>query len=267
MKFERVERKRKVVNEDTVVTSSFNKNLPEIEVSDVPSKFIAYPKNCHIKFKPYTWGEVKKFNQSKMNVIDNIKFVLDGIECSFDKYSLTVPDFLYIGLMRKISTFGNSKFTLKHICEKCQEIKTETFDATMLEFQDIKAPAVPAFANFESVQFEFMPLTINDYIFLVENALVDDEIAMMAKQCRNMEFKEACEKLYALSPDEGGYIDKIDKAFFHEIKPLKFICNSVIKGTECHHENLVEVEGGDAFVYPFRGEGSGTIKSRISYGT
>ena len=42
--------------------------LPTVNVNDLPSKFKPYPQGVEISYTPYTFGELKKFSQSKLSV-------------------------------------------------------------------------------------------------------------------------------------------------------------------------------------------------------
>ena len=263
MQLKQIEKRSRVKKEEVVAQSSTSPEIDVNELSDamkLPSKFLPYPKNCSIKFRPYTFGEIKVYNQSKLNAIDNIKFVLKGITCSFDSLLLTVSDFLYIGLLRRLATFGGSKFSLAHICKHCKERQTELFDNSSIEFQDIIAPALPARVNLSVGKLEFTPITLKDYIFILEENKQSDDIALMAVQCRNKPFDEAYELIYNLSSTEGAIIDKVDKSLYHSIKPLIFKCS------KCGEKNSIAVEGGTALIYPFRDEREKPIEDVIHFG-
>lgn len=257
MAFKQVKRERihKSVGDFKQITN----HLPEIEVTEVPSKWLSYPKNSTIKYRPYTFGEIKKFNGSKMSDIDNIDFVLGGIECSFDKKKLTLPDFLFINLMRKMVTFGNSKFSVSYVC-KCKETNTEQFTSDQIEFEELKIPELPIVFTSSIGDLHFSPVTINDYIELIKQGKETDEFEIMVMQCKNLDQDEARDKLYNLSTEEGSILEQIDQHLYHEIKPFKFKCK------KCNSENDVEIEGGQAFVYPFREKHSRPVQTRIHFG-
>lgn len=88
------------------VTPNTAAGAPEIEVKELPSKFLPYPKGTKITYRPYLFGEVKKFNQGQQSTSQAWALIASGIKCSFDVNELTLSDLRYIGLLRKISTFG-----------------------------------------------------------------------------------------------------------------------------------------------------------------
>ena len=133
----------------SVNKSSSKEFLPEVKmkVNGLPSRGIPYPNGASIKHRPFTFGEIKKISQSKLDTKEKFEFILSGIDCSFDKLDLTLPDFMYIGLLRKISTLGTTEGILVVKCPKCNKEHNERLEIgsakSKIDFHDMKAPALP----------------------------------------------------------------------------------------------------------------------------
>lgn len=252
------EPKRKVSEEKEIKT----KYLPEIEVSEVPSKFISYKEDYIITYRPYAFGEIKKTNQSKMSIRSMFDFILEGITTNFDKYNLTVPDFLYISLLRKISTLGETKFNIKCLCSSCKIENSNTLNIQDIEFRDIKAPKLPINVELSVGKFSFKPLTLKDYYFLIKEKKEDDVLALLAIQaCKDneKEFNKVYQEFYNLNREDGEILEEVDNYLDHSLMPVIFKCK------ECKEDIKVELEGGQNFIYPFR-TNKKSVRDRIYFG-
>jgi hypothetical protein len=238
------------------------KKLPEILIKTLPSGFIPYPKGCTIKYQPYTFGDLNRFNQSKLAMRDRVDQVISGIFTSFDKNLLTFSDFLFIGLLRKISTFGSHRFSVRFRCPKCKNIVNADLNPTELEFDDLKAPELPiVFTMGSNAELHFTPLTVLDYIKLSELGLEDDTIASLAIQVRNRPFDEAKELISAATGADILHINDIDKLLFHGLKPVHIRCTAKIKSDKedgeevpCRQLVKVDLQEDDDLIYPFRSD-------------
>lgn len=219
--------------------------LAEIEVKDLPSKFKSY-KNKKISFRPYTFGDVNRLNQSKLSQTSKIKRILEGITCGFDPYLLTFADFLYINLLRKISTFGSKKFKVKFSCSLCKSTNTLNVDEGELEFDDIEVdmPITATLSN--NRELVFSPLTVKDYLTLLNKNLADDRIAVLAIQVANIQYDEAFEIIDKAVGDDSDILEEVDSLLYHTLKPMNIKCES------CGQIIKVNLDGGQTIVYPFR---------------
>jgi hypothetical protein len=255
------------------VKSEAEKDLPEvnIKVDHLPSKGLAYSgKYPKVSYRPYTFGEIKKINQDKgLSAKNRLEMVLSGIDCSFDKLELTISDLLYVGLLRKISTIG-SDINLTVSCAKCKKPINENIGGAkgLIEFEDIKAPSLPIEADFSNGKsYEFSPLTVKEYFDLLDESPDKlDEIAMMARQCKNHDFQETYEFFQGLMPIDRLLLEEIEKYLDHGLKPIKLKCkNKSSDSIICSHETSVELDGGQALLTPFRGDQE-SISNRIHFG-
>lgn len=248
------------------------KFLPTInlDISKLPSKGLSYPKNAEIKYRPYTFGEIKKASQSKMSFKDSIKFVLDGIDCSFPKRDISLYDVMYLSFLRNISSIKGVSYKIEHTCPECGKLGATEFPLTNIEFQDIEAPKLPVNATFNNKQLQFTPLTLGDFIELLDQGMEEDDVALLAKKCRNIDFKEAYNIIENLMGDEQTDALDIEKALNHEIKPIEVVCKNKVKdffGEDkiCGTKMNIELSGGESLITPFRGD-KNSNKSRISFG-
>lgn len=227
-----------------------------INVADLPSKGLFYPEDASIKYYPYTFEEVKMFSQSKMDSKDRFNFVLTGMETSFDKYQLTVSDFMYLGILRNMSTLEAKKLSIVYYCTDCSKENTVTEEITNFDFDELNDVKLPYIKEFSFGKYEFRPLTVEMIIELTDNKLYKDEFAIATMQSMmNLNDKNASEKFietynkfkYAKLED-GVIFEEISTELYHGIMAKNFTCK------ECSAVNKVLIDGGDGdvFISPFR---------------
>lgn len=239
----------------------------DIKVEGLPSKSLPYPEGAEIKYRAYTFGEVKVASQSKMNHKDTFDVLLNGIEASFDKTMLTLQDLLFIGFLRKMSTFGDSKISASVDCSKCDHKNSFEIDTENdLEFTDISVEELPVIAELDSgVEMEFSPITAKDFLGLVSKGKDLDDIDFMAVQCRNYDFKTAKEIIFNASAWDAKILTEVDKLMHHGLKPVVRNCS------ECGEEIEIKLDSGGTdhqLVLPFRAsEKSVSSRIRIGKGT
>lgn len=238
--------------------------IPEVnlDLSALPSQGKAYPKGSWIKYRAYSFGEVKKVNQEKLSEKDSFEFMLSGVVCSFDKLDITVADALYIGLLRKISTLGATKMVVPFSCRKpdCGSHERPILDTSKLEFDDLAAEDLPVRAEFSFGEYHFQPLTVKRYYYLFDNGKKHtDELYCAAVQVDNREMEEAYKALYAMNADDGSVMNAVDEVLYHGLKAVRFECS------KCKTPHEVELDGGQALLIPFR-EQQQSPKARIHFG-
>ncbi len=242
-----------------LVDKDRSKYLPSISLDkySIPSKGIGYPEGFTIKYYPYTFGEIKQISQSKLSIEDKYRFVLSGIETSFDKYDLTTSDFIYIGILRNLSTFDTREIKVNYYCRHCFKHQMDIISLKDVEFDDLKSDLkVPYEVEFSFGRLEFRPLTLKMLIELFVNGLYEDNIAVATMQSlKNKDVKEAenefietYNKFVYSTLEDIQKLNKVAKDFYHGISKKEFKCK------ECQQTNLVSVDGGDGdvFITPFR---------------
>jgi hypothetical protein len=234
--------------------------IPEVTLSlpQLPSRGIAYPKDAWIKYRAYSFGEIKKVNQERLNEKQTLEFMLSGVECSFDKKDITLADGLYIGLLRKISTLGTPKMVVQYTCVKCASHEKHVRD-TDFEFDDIKAPELPIKVDIKGQEYAFAPATLGKYFELCDEGKQKDDVALMAKQCTNHAYEDVYKMIYGLSVEDGIVMNEVDNYLYHGVKATQIQCS------KCKFTQTIELDGGQALLIPFR-VSEESAKSRIRFG-
>lgn len=233
--------------------------VPSISITDLPSKLLAYPKGCEIRYRPYVFGEIKKFNQSKLTVREEIDYVLAGITTSFDKMELTFSDVLYMGLLRKISTFGTTCSTVTYQCKHCNQVNNKVIQNDEFEFSDLTVSALPVILPLDEKDYNFMPCNVGQYFKLEEEGLFQDTVAVLAMMCCNHSYEDAYKVFYHVHQDDVDRLDEVDSYLYHGVKPLEGLCS------KCNKTTQVRLEGGRVLIRPFRRRNE-SIESRIRFG-
>jgi hypothetical protein len=254
-------------------------NIPMmvVDVKALPSRGLGYPEGCTVKYRGYTFGEIKS-----VSVTNDVEFttlmelVLSGVEVEgFDKMKLSFIDVLYIGLLRRVSSQGHLKYEMPYQCEECGNVGKALFGSTDIEFQDIKeeVTALPLVVEIGGKEMHFSYPTVAN-IMEVKTA---SKSAKTRKQSRalhvtassvlNMNTEEAYNHLSKLTDqDDIELLEEIDKMLYHEISDIKAVCKFRSEdGKVCGHENMVSIEGKELLAKPFR-DGETSIRSKIRFG-
>lgn len=230
-----------------------------IDVSTLPSKFSAYPDGSTIRYRTMTFGEVRTFSQSKLKDKSKIEFVFKGIECSFDPWDLTVPDYTYLMIARKMSTLGNDSYKVPAVCYSCDEAFDFIFDLKDLKFHEIEAPKLPVVATINGKELHFKPLTIKNWLDLKLKSMLDDT-NILAKQVVNVPFKEAYDAIYnASGPDALEDIALVESKLLHHLEVVEKPCK------HCKAVNFIDVKDEELIIYPFR-ESNEPAQDRVRFG-
>jgi len=249
--------------------SSHEQLLPEIflKPTELPSRGLAYPKGCEISYRPYTFGEIQKISQSKFNNKAKLSFVMQGIQCYFDKEEMTLADIAYVALLRKISTIGGHKVNVSFKCQKCHQACTEVLDfgtaQSKIEFHDLIATELPVIITFSNNKdYSFKPLTFKKFAKIIEQNCEDDTIALISHQCVDADYKDVYKVIENATYEDQVLLEELDKLLEHNIKPVSIVCHN----KPCNFENKVELAGVDALLLPFR-EHKKSPSSRIRFGS
>lgn len=230
-----------------------------VEVTELPSKFMPYPSNTKIFYRPYTYGEADSFSDSKVSNSKALEFVLDGVNTDgIDKYNLTLGDFLYIALLRKISSFGTLEFQVAVTYKR--ELFKKVVTHEDIVFDDIKAEKLPVVFTMGGRDLHFYPLTIKQYIELLDKDL-DNERAIIAMQCDNLPFDDAYNIINDAIGRDITYLKEVDGLLSHSVAPLDVVFN--IEDKEVHKS--VAIDDPNTLVLPFLGHEESS-RSPIRFG-
>lgn len=248
--------------------------LIDLNLAEIPSKGLPYPKGAAISYRPYLYGEVKQISQSKIQIRGMIDHILNGIECSFPKYDITLADLLYIGLLRKISTIGDTELMLPYVCPNCFAKNTPKVDTSVLDFDYIGVPALPIRAVMSKGTLVFKPLTVGKFIELINDGKQEDEIAYLVYQCDGIKInnsvmpvnRESLHRYFSMANTvDGAVLTQVDKRLYHGVKPVSVVCSN----KSCNFETSIALDGGEAYLIPFHSsddERKKSIESKLSFG-
>jgi hypothetical protein len=243
--------------------------LPEIQLSmdALPSKGLSYPPGTTISYCPYTFGEIKKISGSKVGTELAFKMVLEGLKVKgMTPEELTLSDFLYIGLLRKISTIGEMKFRVQYYCEGCSQAIVMNTSTKDIDFDDLMMPRLPIVAKLKKSEMKFMPLTLGGFFGLLKLSKERDTVTTLASTCTSHEFKDAYKLIYEADREDGRTLTQVDKLLYHGIKPIKNKCINKIDGDKmCGRITPVETDGRESLILPFRIAGE-PVNSAITFG-
>lgn len=253
-------------------------NLPyiEVDVTTLPSRGLSYPKGSKLKYRTYTFGEVKSATISNLSIISSVENTLKGIDTMgspLDKNDLTIPDTIYLGILRKVSSTRGSSYQVPYICDGCGKENKANFSEKSVEFSDVPAEVkkLPIVAEVAGKSIEFGQVTIKDFLLLEKGRWnkeivggKPDRVAIHALMIKNMDFKEAYDFLYNLKDeDDIAVVEEVDKLLMHDMKPIKSVCSLADEdGVVCDTKNEIRLEGREALIRPFR-DGKPSVRSRI----
>jgi hypothetical protein len=240
--------------QDIPIPVQDEKNLLYFPIDDLPSKFICYPEGLEVRYRRYGWLEIKLLSQrtDSLSLRTQTDMVFRGLKFSdptFSPYSLTFPDYQFLGLLRKVATLMPPSFDLRYMCQKCNKISSFTVPVTSIQFDEIKAPKGRAVVEMEGLTATFQPLTIGQFIEVcdkkVEFPAWEEEMVWSAS-CVSHSMDEVFTYLKEqATPDDARLLRELDRLFFHGIMPIKHECtNFIIEVNDTlEHERLEAMDG------------------------
>jgi len=237
-------------------------SLPVIKVDELPSRFLPYPDGTVIRYYPYTFGEIKKLSQMQGNPAEVFRVILGGIETEgVESSDITLSDFLFIALLRKLSSLGSSTFTLTLPCGNCFESVTKSFTTDQLEFSDLEVPALPVTLTLGAAdtELQFKPLTIGGFLKLSNANALDDELALLAAEVVNLDYDAARSVIENSTGEDLELLSQVDEYLFHDVKPLDVECPT------CKHVTHQTLKGREDLIRPFR-PNDDAVRNRIRFG-
>ena len=273
-----------------------SKSTSQFQVKDVPSQFKSYPKDIRIFADSYSYREIKFISDSQIPLDKQYEVMLQGITVEgMPVKSLTFFDFIYISVLRKLTSLGAQSYRAPYACSKCGGHGIHNFTLEDIGFKTLDVPALPVNINFNSLgKHSFSPLTVGSYMKLYKSGKlhiveentellredgirITDPIAILSEMCVDLSPEEAYELLYDVrDPDDIELLEDLDDLLDHHMQPLEFPCNLPLKDLESgEHPSQVEscgkkiylgLLGGESLIIPFR-EHESTTESRISFGS
>lgn len=218
----------------------------------LPSEDKVYPKGAKFAYRKYTYEELLAINNRDLKMKDKYAVMLKGIKSvgtvPIDVRMLTFDDFKFICTTRKLEAFGTTQFEIPYVCPFCgTETKTKITMAD-ITFDSMQAKSVPArvkFNQYPDIEFKFMPVTVGDILWLMNNDVyfkrdedgelmitvmgnyVVDVVAILARQCITHSFEEAYELLAKINTyRDVEILQQLQTVFDHGIMPHTFKCQA-----------------------------------------
>lgn len=264
----------------TVIEQAIQSDLPELQVTELPSKFLPYPKGTKIYYRPYSWSEIEYLNVSKVDDITIYQNILQGIRTTnIEPTDLTMWDFYYVALLRKISSLGTPQFSIVYSSHGSTHTKVASIED--IDFEDLSVPALPVNAKLNTGTYSFTPLTVGKYIELVKRELDSDDVALMAAQC-TLPLDEALEASKKWYGSDLVTLDRVDHLLDHDLKPMTDTINVTEANPDfdpsqpeslvnprfntVRKEVKINVSDINTLILPFRGR-TDVTEDAISFGT
>lgn len=240
----------------------------KIDLNALPSRGVVYPKHATIEYRGYLFGELQEINGSKgRTFVDTMKDAMAGITTTGMRVEdITLPDAVYLGILRRMSSCGTSEFEIKYSCRvgNCAEVNTHIFSQNNISFNDLEIDGLGvSFELSNEKKYELAPMTYGDFLQLaygvrgstLKGDLLKNKTAILAIMCKNHKFDSVYHDFYNLSnQDDIDTIKEANEALHHDLKPLDATCK------KCGFKNKVVLEGRDSLIKPFRSGGSADRK-------
>jgi len=251
--------------------------LPEIsvDISKLPSRGLPYPNGSKLSYRTYSFGEVKNASVSNLDISRSMELAISGITCDFGSNNLTVMDALYLGLMRKISSFNGVEFFVPFVCPKCGNDAKDSINHSQIEIEDISedVTALPIVYNVGDNVLKFSPMTVKTYLEIHEGKYTKycggkkiNKLTALALCCTNKQFEDTLNILNGIYDQEVMEdLNYIDGIMLHGVEPVNLTCKNLVDGKQCNYVSNVKLEGLEHLLKPFR-EGGLTSRSRICFG-
>lgn len=242
------------------VNNSTHSGIPEFSPEHLPTKFLMYPKGASITYRPYTFGELLKLNQSNIQRADRLEFILEGITTTFDRRALALFDFIYISTLRKLATLKAPKFITRFTCRNCGEANRQEFKVGDIELSDLTVDALPLSFDLEcGREVSFIPLTIGKYIELLRSGDNEDPAKTLAASVCNMPIEEAEKLISEATGEDLELLKEVDEMLFLGINPFEAPCS------KCGTIEEIQISNDDILIEPFR-EGNISPRDKIRSG-
>jgi len=235
---------------------------PKYQEKWLPSRNLQYPKGIEVYYKPFSFGDLLKFNNSNLDEPEMYRFILEGVEVvGMDKLDLTFYDTIYLGWRRKTSSMGGNVLDAKSFCPNCDFRNVSILELDKIDFEDSDIKALPVKCKICDIELKFRFITIRDYIDLYNKDKAKDILSIYAKSVSNKDFDEAYSILNSATGNDIDKIGLLNSILYHGIKDLEVEC------AECKHKYNIKVADSSEveLLKPFRSK-EDIIRDEISFG-
>jgi len=228
-------------------------DLPLHVAKILPSRSLSYPAGTVVRYYPYTWGEVEAINAQPLDMAleERYDFLMRGVETvKMDKYDLTLSDFLFVQLSRKIVSTGSTVFRVKFQCEnpECRAVVTAPVDSDKLEFDYMPAQELPVQVELSNEEvYKFMPLTVKQFLDLIrQDQDTENGPVLLAAQCISHEFLKCVDTFKNSFSEDTQKLEWAIEQLEHSVAPVDLTC------PKCKADSRQELDGWEAVILPFR---------------
>lgn len=247
---------------ETVVDNVIS-GKPVIKVEKVPSHWLAYPQNSTISVRTYTFKEILTLSQSSLTMAEEANIIASGIFVDgFDKRDLLYQDFLFLGLLRKVSSYRIGTYSLEFTCPACDSKNKLTEMLGKIPFKEVTVKALPINFTLDNGDvIKLSPLTVGRFLQIIktDEANFEDDEIRTAHMVVNKPFEEAYKLVSNADQDLLIVLEELDDLFGFGIENLQRECSV------CKVVNSIDMNEPEAFIRPFRGYEE-LIGSKISFG-
>lgn len=233
------------------------------EITDLPSKFLLYPKGTKIYGRPFTVKEVKRLstmNENNHHII--MKEVLSSAIRGIKIDDLYLADKMYIIFWLRANTYKDANFTTPYICSHCERESEYVFDVGEFEIKYLEDSAATGMSftlpKGDEIILDFLKISDEDRIKRFKDSLrgglakYDDEDIAIAAMIKSINgetgsLRSYCDYLNALNPTDWSYL--VSYAQEHEFGAIPVI-NATCKHTDCREVEEVPVSFRSDFFVP-----------------
>lgn len=259
-----------IKGEDTEALLNQTSQKTLIQVKELPSSYKGYPKDTKIAYEPLTLKELEILNTDEnLDASYAIAMLLDAIHCNTLKpEDLYFYDVMYVGILRKIQSFGATKGQLRKRCPKCGNIITKTFDYTDIDFKQMLAPDLPMKMEVCGKTLEFAQLSMKEFLQIEAS---DGMLGVYARYIKNLPLEEAKILVEQASGIDIKKLNFVDKQIDYGMKPFIVKCTAPVKNPQtgqmqpCNTEVALEVSSPFEVVFP-EDESEGDPGFEVQYG-
>jgi len=245
-----------IIKENLPLFERVKNKTSQFQINKLPSGFLPYPENSRIIADTYSYGEIKRLSDSKIPLDIQYEILLEGIHVTgFDKKDITFFDFIFIGVLRKLSSIKDKGFSVPFVCPRCKKQNNPKLMLSDLGFSDLEVPKLPVNLTLtdsndgndsNNTVLSFNPLTIggfieifkkdmlyqkndnNEYIRDTDGNYTNNLTSLMASQC-TLDFDEAYKLIFNITDyDDIALLNEVDLLLGHGLEAIPVTCNQKI---------------------------------------
>lgn len=246
-----------LTRESSEVVQKPQRETRKIRVIELPSKFKPYPIGVEIYYHPFSIGELEASAELfESDDVEKLRSAFDGIECvGMTPNMLDYQDLVYIMILRKLTSFNESQFTLNYDCPKqdCGLRVEKTMRLDEIDFNDLPEELVKLPIKFKLEQGEnsgkelvINTVTAEKYIEYMKLDLPVVDSTYLAMTVQNMTIPEAIEVIKTVSGEDLQVLLELREILDFAEQHVKVEC------PHCKKSSTLNVEVLSQLAVPFR---------------